>query len=216
MITTTLNRIRAHGPCLKGWSKLLAGLGKAAPDDEPLPFTRIIEINGLDDALWCCRAEPQYAREWRLFAVWCARQVEYLMTDPRSKDALVVAERHANGKATNAELAAASDAASAAEDAAASAAISTRAVARAAASAAEDAAARGAAWAGAWAARAARGAAWAARDAASAGAWAASAASAASAAAWAARDAARDAQKAEFLRVVTGSRAALTQEKREG
>ena len=114
MITTTLNRIRAHGPCLDVWSKLLAGLGKAAPDDEPLPFARIIEINGLDDALWCCRAEPQHAREWRLFAVWCARQVEYLMTDPRSRDALVVAERHAHGQATDDELAAARDAARAA------------------------------------------------------------------------------------------------------
>lgn len=185
MITTTLNRIRAHGPCLKGWSKLLAGLGKAAPDDEPLPFARIIEINGLDDALWCCRAEPQYAREWRLFAVWCARQVEYLMTDPRSKDALVVAERHANGKAADAELAAAWDAASAAaSDAAWDATRATRA-------------ARAAAIDAAW--TAARDAAWAAE----------------SAAAWAASDAARDAQKAEFLRVVTGSRAALTQETRD-
>jgi hypothetical protein len=184
MITTTLNRIRAQCPCLDDWSKLLAGLGKAAPDDEPLPFARIIEINGLDDALWCCCAEPQYAREWRLFAVWCARQVEYLMTDPRSRDALVLAERHANGKATNAELAAAWDVATAAAWDAASAAASD------AASAAASAAASDAAWT-------------AASAAASAAAWAASAA---------ARPAACDAQKAEFLRVVTGSRAAITQE----
>lgn len=110
-ITTTLNRIRAHGPCRKGWEKLLAGLGKTAPDDEPLPFARIVEINGLSDALWCCRAEPQHAREWRLFAVWCARQVAHLMTDPRSIAALDVAERHANGQATGDELAVAADAA---------------------------------------------------------------------------------------------------------
>lgn len=48
MITTTLNRIRAHGPCQDGWSKLLKGLGKTAADDDPLPFARIAEINGLD------------------------------------------------------------------------------------------------------------------------------------------------------------------------
>jgi hypothetical protein len=70
MITTTLNRIRAHGPCRKGWTKLLNGLDKDKSDDEPLPFSRIIQINGIQDALEYCRAEPQYAREWRLFAVW--------------------------------------------------------------------------------------------------------------------------------------------------
>jgi hypothetical protein len=114
MITTTLNRIRAHDPCREGWSKLLNGLGKTKADDEPLPFCRIIEINGIDDALWCCRVEPQYAREWRLFAVWCARQVQNLMADERSTKALDVAERYANGLATDKERDAARDAAHAA------------------------------------------------------------------------------------------------------
>ena len=135
-ITTTLNRIRARHPCEDGWRKLLAGLGKTEADDEPLPYARIVEINGLEDALWACRVEPQHTREWRLFAVWCARQVEHLMTDQRSKDALSVAERHANGEASDKELAAARAAASAA-----------------AWDAAKDAAwdaARDAAWAAAW------------------------------------------------------------------
>jgi len=104
MITTTLNRIRACDPCASGWSKLLAGLGKTAADDKPLPYAEIVRINGIDDALWACRSEPQHAREWRLFAVWCARRVQYLMTDPRSIAALDIAERHANGTATDAEL----------------------------------------------------------------------------------------------------------------
>lgn len=107
MLTTTLNRIRAHGPCREGWEKLLKGLSKTAGDDEPLAFSRIAEINGIDDALWCCRAEPQEAKTWRLFAVWCARQVQHLMADPRSTAALDVAERYVNGNATDGELAAA-------------------------------------------------------------------------------------------------------------
>lgn len=111
MLTTTLNRIRAHHPCKVGWEKLLTGLDKTTPDDEPLPFSRIVEINGIDDALWCCRAEPQHDREWRLFAVWCARQVQHLVTDPRSVAAIDVAERHARGEATDEELATARDAA---------------------------------------------------------------------------------------------------------
>ena len=111
MITTTLKRIRDHKPCLEGWTKLLKHLGKTQADDEPLPFSIILESNGIYDALWCCRAEPQYAKEWRLYAVWCARQVQHLMTDSRSLAALDVAERYANGQATEPELAAAWDAA---------------------------------------------------------------------------------------------------------
>ena len=55
------------------------------------------------------------ARMLRLFAVWCARntplsdgrKVGDLLTDPRSLAALEVAERYANGNATDDELAAA-------------------------------------------------------------------------------------------------------------
>ena len=43
-------------------------------------------------------------REIRLYAVWCARQVESLMTDKRSISALDVAERFATGLATADEL----------------------------------------------------------------------------------------------------------------
>jgi len=191
MITTTLNRIRAHHPCSDGWEKLLAGLGKTEADDDPLPYALIVEINGISDALWACRAEPQHAKEWRLFAVWCARQVEHLMRDERSKVALVVAERYANGAASDKELVAAWAAAEAAAEAAA---WDERVAARDARVAARDAraAARAAAW-DAWAA--ARDAAWdaawdAAGDAARDAAWAA---------AWAA---ARGAQCEKFLDVV--------------
>ena len=119
MITTTLNRIREYSPCTEGWQKLLAYLGKTKADDEPLPYAVILKSSGIDDALWCCRAEPQYAKEWRLYAVWCARQVQHLTTDPRSIAAVDVAERFANGEATQAELDAARDAAwAAARDAA--------------------------------------------------------------------------------------------------
>jgi len=136
MITTTLNRIRAHKPCAPGWEKLLQHLGKTKADDEPLPFAVIVESNGIADALWCCRAEPQYSKEWRLFAVWCARQVQHLMQDPRSIAALDVAERYAMGEA-----------AWAAAWAAEVAAWGARAAAWETAEAARDAA-----WAAAWAA----------------------------------------------------------------
>ena len=150
---TTLNKIRARGPCTDGWEKLLKNLGKTKADDEPLALTTILESNGLDDALWCLRAVDGHEREMRLFAVDCARSVQHLMTDKRSIDALDVAERFANGLATQTELAA------------------SWASARAAARAAADAS-WAAAWAASWAAAgdaagdAARAAARAAADAA--------------------------------------------------
>jgi len=108
---TTLNKIKEHSPCEEGWKKLLKFLNKTKADDEPLLFSTIVESNGIEDAIWCCISTPEYDREWRLFAVWCARQVQHLMTDKRSIDALDVAERFANGKATQYELEAASEAA---------------------------------------------------------------------------------------------------------
>jgi hypothetical protein len=46
-------------------------------------------------------------KELRLFAVFCVRSVEHLLTDQRSKNAIEVAERFVNGDATDEELAAA-------------------------------------------------------------------------------------------------------------
>ena len=170
---TTLNKIREQGPCIDGWERLLRSLGKTKADDEPLSLLTVLDSNGLDDTLWCFRAVDGFDKEKRLFAVWCARQVQHLMTDSRSLAALDVAERFAFGDATRTELDAAQSAAQAARDAARDAAWS---------------AARDAAWDAAWAA--ARDAARAAaRDAAS---------DAASDAAWAA---ARDAQSNELRRI---------------
>jgi hypothetical protein len=108
--------------------------------------------------IWCAtRPGVLTDRELRLFAVWCARQVQHLMTDSRSIAALDVAERYANGQATDDELAAARAAAwnagAAAWNAGAAARSAAQAAARAAAwnagAAARDAA-RAAAWAAAW------------------------------------------------------------------
>ncbi|MEN6546032.1 MAG: hypothetical protein ABFE07_08335 [Armatimonadia bacterium] len=126
-------------------------------------------------------------RTLRLFACWFVRQVWHLLTDPRSRAAVEVAERYARGEATAEALAAAS------EDA--------RAAARAAAWAAADAASNAAAWA---AVDAASNAAFVrfADTAAEASAWASAAwSSAAEAFVWiAARDAARLAQADELRR----------------
>lgn len=174
-VTTNLKALRDNGACFSGYNKVVRALqGKPFTEedegresyirfryDEEIPLSLILENNGVDDALWALRACEQtreLQKSERMFGVWCARQVQNLMTDARSLAAIDVAERFANGNATDEELAAA------------------RAAAWAAASAAASAAAWAAARAAAW--DAARGAAWdaaraAARDAAWAAAWAA-------------------------------------------
>jgi hypothetical protein len=192
--TVTLAQLRKEGACIDGYNKLVCSLqGKPFDDDaqdrnsyiryaykEPVSLLHILDSNGLDDALWCLRCLPEHSKLWRLYAVWCARQVQHLMKDRRSIDALDVAERHAHGQASDVELDAA------------------RAAARAAAWDAARDAARAAAWDAAW--DAARAAAW---DAARAAAWDA-ARDAAWAAEWdAAWDAARAAQAAKLREVLT-------------
>ena len=54
-------------------------------------------------------------RELRLYGCWCVRQVWHLLTDERSRTAVEVSERFADGKATKKELAAARAAARAAQ-----------------------------------------------------------------------------------------------------
>jgi len=108
---TTLNKIRACSPCEAGWYELLKHLNKTKSDDEPLAFEVILESNGLSDALWCTRSAPEYDREWRLFAVWCARQVQHFNPAKEVGTAIKVAEDYANGRATTSQLDAARDAA---------------------------------------------------------------------------------------------------------
>ena len=162
MIYTTLNQIRAKGPCglgpksTEGFRKLLVHLGKSTSDDEPLGFDVILASNGIDDALWCLRSvdEPRFCR---LLAVKFARGVQHLMKDPRSISALDVAERFASGSASAEELAEAREGAAAAAADAADAAYSAAAADAADAYSAAAAAAAAAAYSARYARYADRG-----------------------------------------------------------
>lgn len=166
--TVTLAALREAGACYGGYNKLVRSIqGKAFSmkdadreayihlrHDAEIPLLDILKSNGLDDALWVLHCILDADRDMRLFAVWCARQVEHLMEDQRSKDALNVAERFVNGEATDEERNAARNAA---WDAARNAAWGAAWPARKAARAAAWGAARGAAWDAVWAARCAAG-----------------------------------------------------------
>ena len=150
--------IRSFSPC---YDPSVKGI----PDSESLPVLEWVEkyrgVVPAEDILWLLlRNEFLSDKDLRIFAVWCAREALKLVDnpDPRSIEACNVAERYANGEATDEELSSAEAVAWA------------TAAAAAAAGAAAGAAARAAAWAtvgeGATAAAAARDATWAAAGAA--------------------------------------------------
>ena len=143
----TLKQLRENEACVSGYNKIVSALKGIEFDseretyirfkhDEPISLISILDSNGIYDSLWCLRCNREWDRDSRLFAVWCARQVQHLITDERSLNALNVAENFANGNATSEELAAAWAAA--------------RDAARDAVCAAAWDAARGAAWDAAW------------------------------------------------------------------
>jgi hypothetical protein len=94
--------------------------------------------NRADWMLWLAERLGLDERRLRLFAVWCARQVQHLMTDDRSINALDVAECHAHGDATDEEARAARAAARDAARSTVAASWATGAAARAARAAQSD------------------------------------------------------------------------------
>lgn len=112
MIQITLQQIKDCDPCESGWLKILAAQG---PDmDKPFPLLAALDSNGLYDTLWAFRCLPEHANLWRKYSVWCARQVQHLMTDARSINALNVASLYCDGLATIEDACSASASASAA------------------------------------------------------------------------------------------------------
>ena len=133
MFEVTLKDLRGADACVEGYNKLVCHLsGKPFDADrethirfahkKPVSILTILESNGIDDALWALRCVKGHDRDLRLYAVWCARQVEHLNADERLKNCNDVSERFANGEATQEELDAARAAAWAAAWAAADAA----------------------------------------------------------------------------------------------
>ena len=167
MLKTTLRKLRDKDACEKRYVHLVKNLGANYGDDIPITLLQILDINGLDDALWAVWACDDYEQFARLLACEFAEHVLPIFEqehpqDTRPRKAIEAARIYAYGGYSD----------------------KTRAAAGAAAGAATWAATEDAAWA------AARAAAWAAARAATGDAAGAAARAAARAAAWAAAGAA--------------------------
>jgi hypothetical protein len=192
MLNTTFSKCHEAGACPEGYRKLAKALGGVDKygKDTPIPLSKIVESNGLLDAIWTLRCTLEPSENIQIeFACRCAEHVLHFYEDKypddkRPREAIEAARAYAEGRGSAAEAAEAAEAAAWAAWAA-EAAEATWAAAEAAA----------------WAARAAEAAeaaeaTWAAGDAAGAAAGAARAAEAA------ARADEREWQKQTFLELL--------------
>lgn len=104
MKTITLIDIEKLQPPKSVWKKLLKSLGKNKSDDTPLTLEYILELNNLDDTLWCLRCWPEYDAEWRFLAASYADLIKDLMKDESSIKIINIAVAYVNGRATKKEL----------------------------------------------------------------------------------------------------------------
>jgi hypothetical protein len=123
-LTTTFAQLKTSSAYESGYKKLDAYLGGITKygKNTPINLLTILESNGVDDCLWSLRAvdHPERDRIARYIACDCAESVlwiyeKYNATDKRPHEAIRIARLFADGKATEAERAAARAAARAAQ-----------------------------------------------------------------------------------------------------
>ena len=119
MFTVTLEQLRTHGACYDGYNKVVRMLQQQpfTEEDEDREYyiqfdsgeqISLIDIccnNSITEALWATKClDSTHVRDLRLYAVWCVRRIQHLLTDERSIHALDIEEQFANGKRIEEEL----------------------------------------------------------------------------------------------------------------
>lgn len=106
--TTTLRQIRRAGPCESGWTMLVRGLGvdyhTAKFNEEPISLLRIMEINGLQDAVWALGTFPELGIDKRKFAIACVDNMPANVAIPRCVEALEAARLYVAGRLSDSAL----------------------------------------------------------------------------------------------------------------
>ena len=109
MITTTLPEIQKYQPHPSYLATIFQSLNKKDIDNVPIPLEYLLNIGGLDLAVWALRAIPGRERAFRILACCVANSVLSVFEDifPEQKAlrlAIVTARRMAEGLATPKEI----------------------------------------------------------------------------------------------------------------
>jgi len=116
---TTLKKLKKHNPCKSSWDRLLESLDKTEPDNAPLKLRYILDLLGVQDAIWAFRAIDGYRKEQILFIADCAEHVLHIYEEKYPKNtapraAILATRNYANGKISKEKLRSAAAAAYAA------------------------------------------------------------------------------------------------------
>ena len=109
-LTTTLNKIRACGPCTSGWRTLIKHLGEDFDPDAEINLLTILESNGVADMLWTLRATDQDSKRIASqLAIEFAEQALPIFekrrpNDERPRKAIHAARDYLDGKISLEEL----------------------------------------------------------------------------------------------------------------
>lgn len=109
-LTTTLNLIKSHPPCARGWKTLLTACGTDFDRDAAINLLTILDSNEVEDMLWCLRATREDSTEIaRQLAIAFAEQAlpiyeTYAPDDTRPRDAIQAARDFIAGKITREEV----------------------------------------------------------------------------------------------------------------
>jgi hypothetical protein len=103
--TVTLESLYQRRPPPEAWLDLLRKLDKTGPDETEVTVEQILDLAGFDAAIFALGAVSGHDSEIRLLAVSYAEDVLHLTREPRCFDVLDLARRHAQGQATDKELA---------------------------------------------------------------------------------------------------------------
>jgi hypothetical protein len=113
MLYTTLNLLHDRRACSKRYAHFRRATKECAYGrDDPIPLSKVLEVNGLEDALWCLDATTtpdKAAKLARLFACNCAERAlpvfERQCPGGQSpRQAVETARRYAVGEATCEDL----------------------------------------------------------------------------------------------------------------
>jgi hypothetical protein len=63
MLFTNKKLLHARGACARGYHHFFSHRSPVS-DDEPIPLTDVLEVNGIDDALWCLHATTEPCEEF--------------------------------------------------------------------------------------------------------------------------------------------------------
>jgi len=107
-LTTTFRSLREHDACVERYEHLRKALPRGEyGDDTPISLLTILDVNGVEDALWALRAcgdgAIPIARE---LTIRCAEHVEHIGA-PEVAACNRVTRRYLRGQATREELMAA-------------------------------------------------------------------------------------------------------------